>query len=162
MARPVLSAAERLALEWGVDFYRSEEARRAGWERHRERLLEECDDGWRPAAWWTYEAPRLGVLRPREREYEKATLWEAGLLYTEEAAALETRWREQFARAQAPDFQFCTGQDPKRNCAAWLNGDAARRAHYKWAGIPRALIKRWTSKRRSKAVQPAASPAPSP
>ena len=32
--------------------------------------------------------------------------------------------------------------------AIWLKGEAARKAHLKWAGVPRALIRKWTSQRR--------------
>src|SRR5262249_23096876 len=158
LARPTLSYEERMALEFGTDFYPSEAARRAGWVRHRDRLLGECDDGFRPQAWWNYEAPKLGVQRPRDREYERATLWEHRLLYEVEAAALEKRWREHFDRAQAPDFSYCAGHDPKRNCAVGINGDEARRAWYAWAGIPRALIRRW-SKQRTKTIRKLAEPA---
>jgi hypothetical protein len=149
-----------MSLEWGGEpAFETDEERREAWEQHCDRLMAQCDDGWRPQAWWDFDAP---FPRPRDSNYAKAALWEAGLLFAEEAAMLEARWREKFDRAQAPDFQFCTGHDPKRNCAAWLNGDAARRAHYRWAGIPHALIKRWSRQRGRTLRRLANAPAPSP
>jgi hypothetical protein len=31
--------------------------------------------------------------------------------------------------------------------ATWLKGAAAKRAHYRWAGIPSSLIRKWTEER---------------
>jgi hypothetical protein len=55
----------------------------------------------------------------------------------DEAAALVTQWRQEFEKAQAPDFWLSTGP------GSLLHGSAARRAHYRWADIPRALLKEW-------------------
>src|SRR5262249_12182912 len=95
-------------------------------------------------AWWEYDSP---IPCPRDAAYAKAAPWERGLLFPEEVTLLEARWRERFDEAQAADFSYCIGHDPKRNCGVWLNGDEARSAHYRWAGIPHALIKRWTKQR---------------
>ena len=45
-------------------------------------------------------------------------------------------------RAQQPDFFHCEG--PGR----FLKGEPAKRAHYQWADIPRALVKQRTAQRR--------------
>jgi hypothetical protein len=76
-------------------------------------------------------------------------LWEAGLLTDEERIELEQAWRECFEQAQQPGFQHCIGHaKPADTFATWLKGAAAKRAHYKWAGIPRELLRRWTEERR--------------
>lgn len=120
---------ERMSLEMGESddhpYYRSDDERRAGWERHRDRLLDECDDGGRPNAWWDYDSP---IPKPRDPEDARAALWEAKLLAPNEVAMLEARWREHFDRAQEPNFSYCAGHDGKRS-ALWLKGDTAKQAH---------------------------------
>ena len=73
-----------MSLEHGFDpgygAYSTGEEYRAVWELHRARFMTRFDWGIRPQAWWDFEAPKLGVQQPREYEYEKATLWENGLL----------------------------------------------------------------------------------
>ena len=73
-----------MSLELGFDpgygAYSTWEEYRAVWELHRARFMTRFDWGIRPQAWWDFEAPKLGVQQPREYEYEKATLWENGLL----------------------------------------------------------------------------------
>jgi hypothetical protein len=142
--------------------FESKEDRQAAWERHREYLMAKCHHGVRPTAWWDYDAPALGVRRPVRPEYEKATLWEAGLLSPEEAATLEREWRGYFDHGNSPDYiGECVGYDRVRHCAVWAKGDVARRALYKWAGIPKALIKRWTEERgRPARARRTAKPAP--
>jgi len=162
--RRLLSWSEEMSLEWGEADHRgvgftTEQERRTAWERHRDYLMAKCDHGFRPQAWWDYDAPKLGVRRPRDPEYDKAALWEAGLLFEDEATTLEAHWREHFDRAQEPDFRFCIGHDSKRHCAVWVQGAEARRAHYRWAGIPRTLIKQWT-KQRTKTIRKLAKAAP--
>jgi hypothetical protein len=56
--------------------FAGEEERRAAWFHHRDRLLRHCSGGQRPAGWWDYESP---APRPRDRDYEAAVLFEAGL-----------------------------------------------------------------------------------
>jgi hypothetical protein len=129
----------------------SDAARRAAWERTRDYFLMSYayQDGTRPQAWWDYDAPQLGVKHPRDYDYERAALWEAKLLSDEEVATLETRWREYFEQAREPDFWFCLGIiKPGSTSATWLKGAAARRAHHRWAGIPHALIRKWSAERR--------------
>jgi hypothetical protein len=58
-------------------------------------------------------------------------------------------WRRDFERAQQPGFKFCIGHaKPGDTFASWLEGEPAKRAHLKWAGVPRALIRKWTAERR--------------
>jgi hypothetical protein len=96
-------------------------------------------------AWWDYESP---IPYPG-RDYAAATLYEAGLLTEGEISELTARWREDFERAQEPGFGLCIGfAKPSDPVATWLEGNAARRAHYRWAGIPRDLLKRWTAQHR--------------
>ena len=141
-----LSWEERQALEgWNDDFYATEDDRREGWERHRERLLDECHDGWRPLCWWLYDAP---IERPDDPNYAAATLWEHKLLYPDEVVMLERRWREHFNHCNSPDWTgICVGNDPQRHCAIWVKDEEGRQASYHHHGIPPALVKRWTNQR---------------
>src|SRR6266702_3074455 len=86
--------------------FASEEERREAWFYHRDRLLQHCSGGQRPAGWWDYECP---IRRPRDRDYEEAALLEAGLLTEDEVTELTSRWRQHFERAQQPGFVFCVG-----------------------------------------------------
>jgi hypothetical protein len=114
--------------------------------RHRDHFLRYCRYGQRPQAWWDYEAP---IPYPRDHDYRQAALWEAGLLSDQERNDLEAQWREHFEKAQEPGFQYCIGHRKKGDTfASWLKGRAARRAHYKWAGIPHELLRQWTEERR--------------
>jgi hypothetical protein len=156
--RRLLTWDEEASLEWGdvtrgkPPAFASDAARRAAWEHTREYFLMSYayQDGTRPQAWWDYDAPQLGVRHPPDYDYERAALWEARLLSNEEVATLETRWREYFEQAQEPNFWFCLGiTKPGSTSATWLKGAAARRAHYRWAGIPHALIRKWSAERRT-------------
>jgi len=153
--RHPLSWEQEMSLELGEDERRrafaTDQSRRDAWERNRDYLMARCHDGQRPAAWWEFDA---AIRRPREREYEAAALWEAELLFPEEAAMLETRWREKFDRANGPDWiGYCIGHaKPGDRFATWLKGEEGRRAYYKWAGIPKALVARWT-KQRAKTIR---------
>jgi hypothetical protein len=131
----------------------SEEERRAAWFYHRERLLMHCQGGGRPAGWWDYESP---IRRPRNHNYQEAALYEAGLLAASEVDELVATWRSAFERAQDPRFMFCIGYaKPGDRVTTWLSGEAAKRAHLKWAGVPRALIRKWTAehRRRGKTIR---------
>jgi hypothetical protein len=123
--------------------FASDEERRALWFRHRERLMQWFGGhGKRPLAWWRYEAPDLGLEFPGIA-LERSTLWEAGLLAENEKVELETFWRKQFDRAQAPNFfhPLAPGQT--------LEGGDAREALYSWADIPRDLVRRWAAAERA-------------
>jgi len=158
-----------MSLELGFDpgygAYSTWEEYRAVWELHRARFMTRFDWGIRPQAWWDFEAPKLGVQQPREYEYEKATLWENGLLTPAEIVQLEKHWREHFDHANEPGwYGHCIGHAKKGDTfATWLHGEDGRRAHYKWAGIPHALIKKWTAhKRRAKTIRKLEEPTVEP
>jgi hypothetical protein len=141
----------------GRPAFRSEAERRELWLRHRDRMLARCGPGRRPAGWWLYESP---IRRPTNHDYESAALYEAGLLTEEESVQVVARWRKHFEQAQVPDFAHCIGHaKPGDTFASWLYGTTAKRAHYRWAGIPRLLVLKWTMerKRRDKTVRSAAS-----
>jgi hypothetical protein len=111
---------------------------RSAWEMARDELLQRARPGRRPAAWWVFDA---GDLQYPSYDLERSTLWRAGVLSEAERAALETEWREEFDRAQAPDFMIAR---------AWpedlLEGPAARDAHCAWADIPAELVEAWSEK----------------
>ena len=121
-----------------ADAFDDEEAQREAWIRNRERILAGYRHGRRPMAWWTFEAP---IPFPGY-ERQQSVLFEAGLLGQNEAATLVSEWRRQFERAYEPGFFHCAG--PGRI----FEGASARRQHFAWAGIPRALLAQWTKERR--------------
>ena len=138
-----LSHAEEMLLTYGPapewrDAFASIEAARAVWARYRERLMSRKAPGRRPWGWYEFEAPE-GLRYDYDRE--RSALFKAGLLTDSERSALMTYWREEFDRAQRPDFGLCLGS------AGWLRGDAARQAHYEWADIPQKLIAAWSAAR---------------
>jgi hypothetical protein len=143
-----LNHAREMTLLCGVDprwdAFRTEEEFRDAWMRHRDRLLAHRH-GRRPMGWWRFESPIPFPGQDRER----AVLFEAGLLDEEERAELVACWREHFERAQDPQFMFCVGfAKPSDTTSTWLKGAAARRAHYRWSGIPKGLVREWTAQRR--------------
>ena len=75
-------------------------------------------------------------------------------------------WREHFDHANEPGwYGHCIGHAKKGDTfATWLHGEEGRRAHYKWAGIPHALIKKWTAehKRRAKTIRKLEEPTVEP
>jgi hypothetical protein len=116
------------------------------WRQHRVRILTSYRHGRRPWAWWALEA---GDLRYPGHDKERAVLYEVGLLTETEVTELTAKWREDFERAQQPGFTYCVGfAKPGDTVATWLEGAAARRAHYRWAGTPRSLLKEWRTQRR--------------
>lgn len=143
--RTRITADQEMDLSFGAgprgnpEPFASPEARRAAWLRHRHLLIGKLPSspGRRPHAWWQYDSP---VPWPGY-EREQSTLHQADLLGDDERAALEAEWRRQFDRAWQPEFFFCGGPDD------FLEGAAARRAHYRWADIPKELVKRWTAER---------------
>jgi hypothetical protein len=68
-------------------------------------------------------------------------LYEIGELSEEEIEALTPEWRRHYERSHEPHFAYCAG------LGKWLEGAPARRALYRWAGIPRDLIKQWDAER---------------
>jgi hypothetical protein len=138
-----LNQDREMVLRYGPDprwpAFRSEDQYRDTWLRNREQMLATYRHGRRPMAWWRFEA---GDLRYPGDETERSTLYQAGLLTEEEQRELLAWWRQEFEKAQAPAFWLCLG--PGRA----LKGVPARRAHYKWADIPRELLLRWMRERR--------------
>jgi hypothetical protein len=49
--------------------FAGEEERRAAWFHHRDRLLQHCSHGRRPAGWWDFESP---VPYPRDGDYRRS------------------------------------------------------------------------------------------
>ena len=120
--------------------FTSGETRRAAWLLHRDRLAGVLPSapGRRAQAWWQYDSPIPWPGCDRER----SALYAAGLLGEEEKAALEAEWRREFERGCDPDFVLCLGPDEH------LTDAVARRAHYRWADIPRQLVRQWTAERK--------------
>ena len=144
LRRGRLTHEQDMVLQYGADdrwadAFRDEDEHRDAWIRNRDRLLAWYRHGHRPAAWWQFEA---GDLRYPGYDREQSTLYQAGILGEEEAAALMSEWRREFERAQAADFWLCLG--PGR----FLKGAPARRRHYEWADVPKSLLVQWTKERR--------------
>jgi hypothetical protein len=146
-SRGALTDEQELTLQYGPDprwdAFRTEAEYRDAWVRNRDRFLDRYRRGRRPMAWWRFEA---GDLRYPGYDRERSVLYASGHLDEDEAAALVTQWREEFEKAQAPDFWLCTGP------GTLLHGSAARRAHYRWADIPHVLLMKWRSQRRRRPV----------
>jgi hypothetical protein len=104
--------------------------------QHRDELMDE--DGRRPSGWWDYESDKHRVSYPGNESMATAVLYEAGLLTPDERTRSVDTWRYHFDRAQYPGFSYQTG-------GVSLQGAEARQAFYRWAGIPRSLLQRWTS-----------------
>jgi ABC transporter substrate binding protein len=136
-----LTHAEQMVLQYGPDprwdAFRTEEEYREAWALNRDRLLACYPPGRRPMAWWRFES----LIAYPGHDREQATLYQSGLLGEEEAAALVTEWRREFLRAHGPHFFHC-------GAGRILKGAAARRAHYKWMGAPKALLAHWVKERR--------------
>jgi hypothetical protein len=141
--RSELTHAQDMVLQYGAsdrwaDAFRDESEHRDAWIRNRDRLLAWYRHARRPQAWWQFEAP----IPDPGYEREQSALYAAGLLGEDERAELVAWWREQFEKAQAPDFWLCLG--PGR----FLKDEPARRAQYREADIPRALLSQWTARHR--------------
>jgi hypothetical protein len=135
------------------DAFPDEAAVQEAWAANRERILSSYNWGRRPWAWWAYDST---IPYPRDPDYAEARLYESGQLSEEERAQLVARWREHFDKAQEPGFSYCIGHlRPGDSFATWLEGPAAQRALYKWAGIPRTLLREWKAqhRRRQKVIR---------
>src|SRR5262245_14643313 len=87
-------------------------------------------------AWWEFEGP----FRYPGYDGETLALHEAGLLGADELAELMVEWRREFDKAQRRGFWVCLGP------GEWLEGAAAKRAHYRHHQIPPSLIQKWSDK----------------
>jgi hypothetical protein len=92
-----------------------------------------------PAAddeWWPYEKQ----LTPPDEPGLERIAYEMGELAAAELAKFMPQWRERYEHAIEPDFSY-------RNGDGWIEGAAAWRAEYRWARIPREVIKKWNAQR---------------
>jgi hypothetical protein len=130
-------------------FFRSREELQRTWEESRDYMLRVFGrPGRRPMAWWEFDA---SVAYPGY-DHERSTLWRMGVLDTEEKAALEDDWKQEFARAYAPGFSIARpfGEEP-------IAGAAARRMYFAHCDIPAELIQVWTGERPSRRRKAAAA-----
>ena len=112
-SRGALSSGQEQCLWLGVGYqddpfpFEDEDACHEAWERHGSRVMaSHAGHGRRPAGWWAYDAPEWLEF---DFDRERSTLYEAGLLEGEEAAALVESWKLEFQKAHAPDFTYCGG-----------------------------------------------------
>jgi len=120
------------------------------WVKHKDQIMAWTRAGSRPEEWWAYEKQ---MPQPRDLGDERITLFKMAELTETELAELMPEWREDYEKANEPNFSYCTGD-------GWLRGEAAKRAQYRWAGIPRALIRKWDAERRrgAKTIRKLAEP----
>jgi hypothetical protein len=77
-------------------------------------------------------------------------LYTTGQLDDDERTRVEQHWRMRFDDAQGPHFAYLAS-------SGWLSGDAAREAHYRWAGIPQKLLRKWSAEQRRQHKPPPAA-----
>src|SRR5262249_17200900 len=151
-----LSPGQLMELQYGPNptgsYFASKEELFAGWQRARERLVEQSRAGHRPMGWWAFDTD----LEYPGYYLERSTLWRMpGVISADERTVLEGEWKAEFAEAQDPDFTVNDG-------TGILAGDCARAAHYRHHDIPRELVRRWSAaarrRRRARATQSAAPP----
>jgi hypothetical protein len=134
------------ALSFGNNFFghigpvfETDEDYQVAWLLHRDEVLT-SNPGRRPAAWWQLEAP-VGLKKPSYSGDETILLYERGLLTKDEIDQLMPFWREWYNKAQAPDYSYYASG------GKWLDGDEARKARYRWAGMPTDIVKRFDADR---------------
>jgi hypothetical protein len=88
------------------------------WVKHKDQIMASTRAGSRPEEWWAYEKQ---IPQPRDLGDERITLFEMAELTETELAELIPEWREEYERANEPNFSYCTGN-------GWLRGKAAKRA----------------------------------
>jgi len=116
----------------------SEAAARACWLRHRDYTMQQHGgNGHRPHFWWLFECPFEFHFSRQHWDQETALLFEHNLLEPKECERLVKHWRREYDYAQRPGFTYLTGKYTR------LEGQTAKLAHYKSAGIPRSLIEQW-------------------
>src|SRR5262249_32548177 len=111
------------------------------WDKQRDQIMAWTRAGSRPEEWWAYEKQ---MPQPCDLGDERITLFEMAELTETELAELMPEWREDYEKANEPNFSYCTGH-------CWLRGEAASRAQCRWAGTRRALIRRGEAERRRRA-----------
>ena len=108
------------------------------WQRNRQLMLEHAYAGHRPEEWWLYDRQ---MAQPNNQE---DVLYDMGELSEAELAELRPMWREHYEQALRGGFSYrieCAG------IVSWLEGEEARKAFYRWACIPRAIVKQWDDER---------------
>jgi hypothetical protein len=96
--------------------------------------------GRRLIEWWLYER------QTQQPAHRAAALYAMGELAGAELDAVMRDWRQHYEHALGCDnFSDNGGAD------GWLQGAAARRAYYGWAGIPRDVVRQWDAVRRRQA-----------
>ena len=95
----------------------------------------------------------MGLAYPGH-DREQSYLFEHGQFGEEEREELIEDWRREFEKTLSPDFAYCVGQRPDGQGAKWLHGQAARKAHYRWADISASLVEQWTRERRHPSPPP--------
>jgi len=119
---------------------------REDWEQYRESLMRDCRPGERPEEWWLYDSVE------EKPDHQAQRLWELGELGPAELPDVMSGWRELWAKAQQPRFAYCIGHaKPGDTFATWLDGAEARKAHYRFWGIPAKLVEQWNAERRAAA-----------
>jgi hypothetical protein len=108
------------------------------WERHRERIMAHGHAGYRPEEWWAYESP--DPRRDRD-ERQCLQLYQMGELSPEEIEELIPEWRQNYEWSQHKSFFYPLGP------GNFLHGARARRALYRWAGIPAEILEQWDRER---------------
>ena len=127
--------------------FRDEAELRAAWEKNRDLLMaQHAHGGRRPRGWWAFEA---ADLRYPGYDRERSFLFERGLLADAERFELLDWWKAEFEWSYDPDFFYT------ERAGEILEGARARRAHYRWADIPRSLVETWAAarKRRGKTIR---------
>jgi len=143
--RKLRSTAKRRSRQFAWD---ERPLSREDWERYREGLMRDCRPGERPEEWWLYES---GEEEPSTSE-QAQRLWELGELGPAELPDVMSKWRERWEKAQKPGFAYCIGHAKEGDTfASWLEGAEARKAHYRFWGIPAKLVEQWNAERRAAA-----------
>src|SRR5262245_27235877 len=104
LARPprgALTISQLMELQYGPNpsgsYFASKEELFAGWQRARERLLEQSRPGYRPMGWWAFDTD----VRYPGYYLERSTLWRMpGVISAEERVTLEHEWKAAFAEAR--------------------------------------------------------------
>jgi hypothetical protein len=151
---PPLTPAELSFLMYGLEDgpdscpFPDETAARAAWELHKGQMLSDfpyAGTGRRPLAFWLLDRGE----RPPPFDRERSTLFELGLLESDEAKALVARWRRHWEEAQQPGFHFMDGDGRMHT------GQRARWKQYAYFDVPRTLRERWEAEAPSIVPRPA-------
>ena len=109
------------------------------WRRHRETMMRNQYPGSRPEEWWLYER------QTQQPSHQAAALYAMGELAGAELDQVMGEWRQTYEHALRSGFSYNNG------AGGWREGGAARRAYYRWAGIPPDVVRKWDIERRRQA-----------